>query len=193
MKNAKKLILLALCAVLLVGASVMGTLAYLTSQTETITNTMTVGQVKITMDEAPVDVYGVVQAGNRVTTGNTYKLIPGHEYVKDPVIHVGSESEDCWLFVKIENGIVDIEKAGKTIAEQLATNGWTQIDTANNVWAYGTKAEADDEVKTFEYFTIDGEKDIASYADKTIAITAYAVQADGFDTAAEAWTAANFS
>ena len=42
MKNAKKVLLLVLCAVLLVGASVAGTVAYLTA-TDSVENTFTVG------------------------------------------------------------------------------------------------------------------------------------------------------
>ena len=48
-----KVLLLSLCAVLLVAASVLGTLAYLTSQ-DTVVNTFTVGKVKTTLDEADV-------------------------------------------------------------------------------------------------------------------------------------------
>ena len=60
MKNAKKILVLLLCAVLLVGASVAGTLAYLTSQA-TVTNSFTVGKVVLGgdaqagLDEAKVD------------------------------------------------------------------------------------------------------------------------------------------
>ena len=56
MKKSKA-ILMALCAVLLVAASVMGTLAYLTS-TDTVTNTFTVGNVQIKLDEAKVNEEG---------------------------------------------------------------------------------------------------------------------------------------
>ena len=43
MKNKKKTLLMSLAAVLLVAAGVFGTLAYLTSTTETVKNTFTVG------------------------------------------------------------------------------------------------------------------------------------------------------
>lgn len=43
MKTKSKALLLTLCAVLLVAASVLGTMAYLTS-TDTVTNTFTIGQ-----------------------------------------------------------------------------------------------------------------------------------------------------
>ena len=115
MKTRSKALLLTLCAVLLVTASMLGTMAYLTS-TDEVKNTFTVGSVAITLDETDVD---------NSTTGadrdraNSYKLLPGHEYKKDPTIHVDANSEDCFLFVKVENEIADIEKAGTEVAEQM--------------------------------------------------------------------------
>lgn len=60
MKTKSKALLLTLCAVLLVAASVMGTMAYLTS-TDKVENTFTVGNVKITLDEAKVNTDGTLQ------------------------------------------------------------------------------------------------------------------------------------
>ena len=57
MKKATKVLALMLCAVLLVTATVAGTLAYLTSS-DTVENTFTVGSVTITLDEACVNEYG---------------------------------------------------------------------------------------------------------------------------------------
>ena len=74
----KKSIALVMMAVLLVAASVMGTLAYLTS-TDTVKNTFTVGKVAITLDEADVDVYGAPIENAARVRANEYKLIPGHE------------------------------------------------------------------------------------------------------------------
>lgn len=191
----KKILTLACCAALLVCISVGATLAYLTSTTETVKNTFTVGGVAITLDEAKVDVYGVVdeEATNRVTA-NTYKLVPGHTYTKDPTIHIADGSEKAWIFVKVENGISAIE-ADTTIAAQMKENGWTAVAGATNVYAYKNAVTADDVEEgkdgfvVFETFTVDGDADVASYAGKTIEITGYAVQADGFDTAAKAWEA----
>ena len=105
MKKSVKALLLVMCAIVLVCATVFTTLAFLQDSTRTITNTFTVGKVVITLDEAKVDEYGVpVSPAERVKT-NEYKLIPGKTYTKDPIIHVDDESEKCWLFVKIENGI----------------------------------------------------------------------------------------
>ena len=50
-------------------------------------------------------------------------------------------------------------------------------------------------VRVFDTFGISGDVDaatLANYANATVTVTAYAVQADGFATAEAAWTAANF-
>ena len=91
MKTRSKALLLTLCAVLLVTASVLGTMAYLTS-TDEVQNTFTVGQVKITLDEAKVTTDGEPVEGAARVTENSYKLMPGHTYTKDPTIHVDAAS-----------------------------------------------------------------------------------------------------
>ena len=94
----KKSIALVMMAVLLVAASVMGTLAYLTSK-DTVKNTFTVGKVKITLDEAKVNEYGEADTPASRVKENTYKLIPGHAYTKDPTVHFAAGSEAGYLFV----------------------------------------------------------------------------------------------
>ena len=196
MKTRNKAVLLSLCAVLLVAASVFGTYAYLTSTTEKVTNTFTVGNVKITLDEAKVTELGVKDGETRVKE-NAYKLLPGHEYVKDPTIHVDKDSEACWLFVRITNDIAAIEDAA-TIADQLTAKGWTPVEGQTGIYAYqttvgGTGSQVD--VVVFETFKIKGDvanEALAAYKDKTITVQAYAIQADGFDTAAAALAAAPF-
>ncbi len=200
MKKSTKALLLGLCAVLLVAASVMGTLAYLTSQ-DTVTNTFTVGKVAITLDEAQVDVYGdAVTPAARVKT-NEYKLIPGHTYTKDPTIHVAADSEACYLFVKAENGIAGIEAAAAdgytSIENQILANGWTALEGNADVYYRSQAAAAvETDVAVFGEFAVRGDVDgdaLAAYANETVVVTAYAVQAEGFDTAAAAWAASGFS
>ncbi|MBQ8258505.1 MAG: hypothetical protein IJY97_02990 [Clostridia bacterium] len=187
MKTRTKALLLALSAVLLVVSTVFATMAYLTSKTGVVKNTFTVGNVTITLDEAKVDEYGVEVTPETRVTENTYKLIPGHVYSKDPTIHVATGSEDCWLFVKVVDDIADIQDA-TTVEDQMTTNGWTEIEA--NVWAYEETVSAGENVVVFESFTIKGDAAVADYNGKTITVVGYAVQADGFDTAAQAWAAA---
>ena len=87
MKTKSKALLLTLCAVLLVAASVLGTMAYLTS-TDTVTNTFTVGKVEIKLDETDV----TNPTGPRVQA-NSYKLMPGTTYTKDPTVTVKAGSQ----------------------------------------------------------------------------------------------------
>lgn len=188
MKSKKKVFVTVLCAAALVVASVLGTMAYLTSQTKTVTNTFTVGNVAITLDETDVTPMGVKDTDARVK-GNEYKLIPGHTYIKDPTVHVDTDSEESWLFVKVVDEIAGIE-ADTTVAAQMAANGWTAVDGATNVYAYRATVTAGQDIKVFENFTIKGTAAVADYAGKTITVEAYAIQADGFDTAAAAWEAA---
>lgn len=196
-KKAKKVVALLLCAVLLVVGSVSATLAYLTS-TATVTNTFTVGKVAITLDEAVVDEYGVGQGG-RSETGFTYKLIPGHEYVKDPIVHVDADSESCFVFVQIDNEISAYEDSSATIHEQIIANLWTQGDGSSIptdvYYKEYIKDHTDKDLKVFEKFTIDKNANKVSGWDTinsstVITIKAYAIQKDGLDVNT-AWGALN--
>ena len=95
MKNNRKALLLLLCAVLMVGASVFGTLAYLTD-TEAVTNTFTVGSIGLKLDEADVKPDGTLDTNERVTA-NDYHLLPGHTYIKDPTVTVEAKSEESYI------------------------------------------------------------------------------------------------
>ena len=100
MKTKSKALLLTLCAVLLVAASVMGTMAYLTSN-DTVTNTFTVGKVAIKLDEAKVDDDGKAVAGADRVKANEYKLLPGLTYTKDPTVTVLDGSEESYVRMKV--------------------------------------------------------------------------------------------
>lgn len=194
MKTKSKALLMTLCAVLLVAASVLGTMAYLTSQ-DSVKNTFSIGKIAITLDEAQVDADGkALENVDRVKTNN-YKLMPGHKYDKDPTVHVKKDSEDAYIFVKVENGISAFEAAGDTtIAAQIAAEGWTALPSVNNVYykSYTKDATQDVNLTVFKNFTIaDGAEKINGWANATgaeITITAYAVQQDGFADAKEAWS-----
>lgn len=205
MKTKNKALLLALCAVSLVTASVFGTMAYLTDN-KTVTNTFTVGSVAITLDEAKVDTAGQPIDGAPRVQANEYKLLPGHEYTKDPTIHVDANSEDCYLFVKVENGIEAIEDESSKVADQMTRNGWAEVE-GKGVYVYvGTETGAtkpravtkeNKNIPVFNNIKIAGSVDgtqLERYKNNntTITVTAYAVQKDGFagKSAAEIWTAA---
>ena len=179
------LLLLALCAVALVVTTVFSTMAYLTSN-DSVTNTFTVGKVAITLDEADV----TNNTSSRVKE-NAYHLLPGNTYTKDPTVHVAANSEDSWIFVKVDNQIANIE-ADPTIAAQITAKGWTALDGVTGVYykTY-TKNAAVEDLVVFENFKIKEDVNnttLELYNGKTVVVTAYAIQKAGFDTAALAWT-----
>ena len=94
MKRSKPLVL-ALCAVLLVVGTILGTVAYL-QDTASVVNTFTVGNVHLKLDEAVVDEKGE-PTGGRTETGNAYHLIPGETYTKDPTVTVLKGSEESYV------------------------------------------------------------------------------------------------
>lgn len=189
MKTRTKALLLTLCAALLVCATVLATMAFLTDTAE-VKNTFTVGNVAITLDEAVVDEDGQATE-TRTETGNSYKLIPGKTYDKDPRVTVVADSEDCWLFVKLENGLSAIIADEAAIETQMTDIGWTLIDSTNNIYAYKDKVAAETTINVFNSFTLTDDADVENYETAEIVVTAYAVQADGFTSAADAWAAAN--
>ncbi len=196
MRAKSKILATALAAALLVTGTVFGTMAYLTDQ-DTVTNTMTVGNIDITLDEAKTDVDGTKVTPEERVQKNTYKLVPGHEYTKDPTVHVEADSEDSYVFVKVTNEIAGIEAAEPDgyapILKQITDNGWTALTGYDDV--YYKEYTSSTETKNFAVFAkfkIDGDVDnakLAEYAGKTIVVNAYAVQQDGFGSAGAAWAA----
>ena len=198
MRTKTKALVLALCAVLLVVTTVFVTMAFLTSE-DSVQNTFTVGKVEITLDEAKVDSYGNEIANAERVKENEYKLIPSHTYVKDPTIHVDSNSEDCYLFVKIQN---DLGSDG--VINGIANNGWVLVEGTQDVYCYygvtdgetnSTKqiVKPGEDKKVFDTFTFGEKANPDNYDTATknaeIIVTAYAIQADGLSekTPAEIW------
>lgn len=218
MKNSKlrRILLLVACAVLLVSLSVGATLAYLTSTTQTVKNTFTVGNVNITLDEAEVDEYGE-NANGRTTEGNEYKLLPGHTYTKDPTVTVVKGSEPCYVRIKVT--VTNVENLMNAIPEYKHTDaelgeyfnlaalvdGWKASDWAfetihgTNVYEFRYTDIVDArnaEQKLPALFTaikIPGhlnETWLGMLKDVKIDVQAFAIQADGFDGDVDAaWTA----
>lgn len=213
MKKTSKALLLMLCAVLLVAASVLGTMAYLTS-TDTVNNTFTVGKVAITLDEAKVgeDGKAITGEGAERVDANEYHLLPGLTYDKDPMVTVLEDSESA--YVKMTVTINKANELDAIFANDGADlmkifngyDGTTWIyqgntkDTAKNTrtyefWYKETVAAPDADVALnalFDSITVPGNitnAQLATIEGMTITVNAYAIQADGFDTAADAWEA----
>ena len=132
-KTKTKALLMSLCAVLLVAASVLGTMAYLTDSKD-VKNTFTVGNVTIKLDEAKVDEMGNLVKNQDGTladrvTQNEYKLLPNHTYTKDPTVTVLAPSVESYVRMK-----VTFNKASALIAmctdPEYAEDGPTGFENA---------------------------------------------------------------
>ncbi len=197
--KAKKAIVIAICAVVLVLATVFATVAYFTSTAE-VQNAFSIGKVKITLDETKVNEDGTpVTPAAKTTTGNTYKLVPAAKYTKDPTVHVETGSETSYLFVKISNNIKNIEAnettTNKKIATQIINNGWTALPDNSGVYykLYDASSPVADH-PVFGYFTIKADataNTLESYNGRYVSVKAYAVQKEGLATPADAWAVAN--
>ena len=200
MKTRSKALLLILCAMLLLVASALGTVAYLTVQ-DTVTNTFSVGKVDATLIEGSAGKRSMrARSTGAPVDENDHILMPGHTYTKDHTIHVDAVSEDSYIFVKVENGIASYEAASsaeeggyRTIADQITDNGWTALESAADVYYREyVKSSTGSDFAVFNTFKIaDNANDAESWGscDAQVVVTAYAVQKDGFDTASAAWMA----
>lgn len=201
----KKKLIIVLCslvaAVTLVVVSVMGTVAYLTASAK-VTNVFTVGNVFLSMYESPVDADGVKQGSEKNSASNSYTLIPGKSYDKDPTIYVGSETSSAYLFVLVRNDISSIEVQNDdtkpTMKAQMEKNGWKLfeyatpstgtrayvyhgLDTSGNVNANPMEVGSVTntfEVDIFEKFYIDSKADVAPYGGAGVTLTAIGIQTD---------------
>ena len=189
----KKIALIAVCAALLVCVTIGATVAWLTS-TAKVENTFTVGKEAITLDETKVNSNGLPPIGpEQRVSANAYHLLPGQSYLKNPTVHVDKDSETCYVFVKVENGIAALEAASTearpNIAAQIASNGWIALDGVPNVYykEYTKNAVAteDTDLLVFSMFTIADNADTLDAwssvnTNTKVTVTAYAIQEEGF-------------
>lgn len=175
-------VLLALATVFMVFGLAGSTIAWLMTATDPIVNVFTYGDIRIKLEE---------------TTGDSYKMTPGATLKKDPKITVLADSEDCWLFIKINESAV--EKLSDYIEYSIA-DGWNAVPGV--VGVYYREVESSEQDVSFgvlanDRVTVKGTvtKEMleklngANYP--TLTFTGYAVQRDSaieeIDTVDEAW------
>lgn len=171
----KKKIAISIVAVALVlCCAIGGTLAWLTAKTDSVTNTFTVGDIKIDLKE---------------TTGDTYKLIPGSDLAKDPKVTVEAGSEACWLFVKVTKENWN-DKVGYEIAD-----GWAAVEETTDVYyrqVGATTADTDFNVLKDNKITVSSELtreelQAMATAAPTLTFKAAAVQQENMKTVGAAY------
>ena len=192
--NKKKTIIAAvvLMLVLLVG----GLIAYFTD-TETTTNTFTIGNVDISLSEPTWTSTGAAKAES---------LMPGDVIEKDPTVTVETGSEDAWVFMKVEVPCLNTtELFTYTVASGWTTisNGTCSAGKAVKVYGHNDSMKAGDSATLFSTVTFANLTDtqLADLTDSNAATTAidlempvyaYAIQKDNVGGATEAVWTANF-
>ena len=183
-----KLFVMMLALVLVFGCAVGGTIAWLTAETDPVVNTFTYGDINITLAE---------------TTGNDYKIIPGKDIAKNPKVTVKADSEDCWLFVKVEEKdwptFTEKDAEGndkKKVSYEIASD-WKALPNVPGVYyreVSSAKADAEFPVLKDNKVTVSEnllKTEVSSLAtagtQPKLTFTAYAVQKDGINSAADAW------
>lgn len=216
MLKSKRTLAMVLAIVASLALTTYGTLAFLTDS-DTVVNTFTVGNVDITVDETPVGPDGEPVEGERVEA-NEYHLMPGHTYVKDPTttVHAGSEEAYVRMVVTIDklNELKAIAALGGAnftldkLVNGLDSSVWVPVPeatvedtTANTVtyeFRYYTTVDATEATEDmvlpplFTEIKIPGEvtgDELATLADMQITVNGHAIQAESFADANEAWAA----
>lgn len=179
-KARRALLALSLVLVMMLVA-VGGTIAWLTADTDPLTNTFTTSNINITLDESDdLDL----------------QMVPGKTIEKDPVATVLGGSEACYLFVKIE----EANNFSDYMSYEMAA-GWSELPGVAGVYYRMVDASdadqpfailKDDQVIVSGDVTKDmmDDIDVEGAAQPTLTFTAYAVQkanGDTIFTPAEAW------
>ncbi len=186
--SALKGALMSFAVCLMVFSVIGGSIAWLMTSTDPIVNVFTYGDIRITLTETK---------GEELSDGRYFKMTPGKVIEKDPKISVLADSEDCWLFVKIDESS---DKALSDYIEYTIADGWTALQEAPGV--YFRTVDNSSEAQTFsvlkdDKITVKGSvtqemlQELNSSNYPRMTFTGYAVQRDmsidAIDSAAEAW------
>lgn len=181
----------ALVSTVLAAGVVAPTLAWLSSNSQTVTNTFKSESITVNIDEAKVDtVTGKKLVGDDAArvAGNEYKVVAGRILDKDPTPSVVGGSVECAVYVKVTNA----DTTNFTPAYDTGDTGAWELVKGNDaeaIYRYKTTVNAYDVDKQksvglkpiFETVTV--SEDFTGFAegvDKVeITVQAYAVQAEG--------------
>lgn len=195
MKTANKTVgkrsVAALAAVILViGCVLGGTLAYLVSKPAAKTNVFTVGKVEADLTE----------------TNRDYHIVPGSNIQKDPKAVVKAGSEDCYLFVQINEAnwpTATEANGGARKVDWKIADGWETVEVEGETKVYVRKVSASADEQSFPILkdnqvTVSAnltKDELTAYYGETavkpeLTFTVYAVQQANVATAADAWAIA---
>ncbi|MBR2037594.1 MAG: hypothetical protein IKK03_04945 [Lachnospiraceae bacterium] len=187
-----KVAVLMMAAVLLIGCTVGGSLAWLMTKTNTVTNTFVAGNIgTLTLSEKSTEI--------TADTTNNYTIVPGVNITKDPKITFNGNNVKAYVFVKVEatgwtcsdsTYTIDSDADTSTGMSWTIADGWTPVNGVANVYYRIVNADSDTTTTatTESYDIIKGntisvssgitQESISDYT-KNLIFTGYAIQADG--------------
>lgn len=133
--NTKKILILALAAVLLVAVSVGGTMAYMTAKTQKVENTFTTTSIAIELWESDlVENNGeyTLNEDEKVASNTDYLLLPGLTMPKDPYVEV--TQGEVYVFVEVVAS--ETPSAAKYIDWDIQDD-WTALQGADGTGEEG--------------------------------------------------------
>ncbi|MGN0172177.1 MAG: hypothetical protein ACI39E_05295 [Acutalibacteraceae bacterium] len=183
MQKSRKLMVTSLLLAVMVILTVPPTLSWLSSTSAPVVNTFAGGAISIKLDEALVDTHGqaVEGEGAQRVTANSYKYVAGAVLDKDPTPTVLKGSEECYVFLCVENGLTD------KFAINYDETSWLKVAESDGkaVYVYSTRVDASESESdivlqpVFTKITVSENltaEDIETLGERTLCVTAYAVQ-----------------
>ncbi len=193
-QSVSKLLVMAVSLMLIICTVVGGTVAWLITKTDSVVNTFTYGDINIALEETDTN-----KDGDGDPNTNDYPMIPGNSITKDPKVTSKANSENAWLFVKLEKS----ENFDEFMTYEIAA-GWTALEGVDGVYYREMdKASTDAELYVIKdnavYVKESVTKEMLNALDAnglsnypTLTVTAYAVQRDSnITTAVQAWALAS--
>ena len=187
--NKKKSIILIFSCILLLTVIVSGTIAWLKSESNSLVSKFSYGNIKIFITEEDVNDENV----------KNFEIIPGAKIKKNTTVTVEENSEDCWLFIEIEQS-----DNFNNFMNYSIEDGWKKLEEYENIYYREVDKKNEKQIYTvFKDDIINVNSDITrelfnSLTDDNypmISILAYGIQRnskiDAIDTAEDAWLLVN--
>ncbi len=173
--------------VLFIGCTAGGTVAWLVSKPDPITNVFTVGNITATLTETAK------------TETTEFKIVPGVDIFKNPVATVTANSENCYLFVKLTEknwpAFTEADNTTRKVEYKIA-QGWNELEDGV-YYRVVTKSDTEDQSypvlqdnKVTVSNTLTKEEADAIQKAPKLTVAVYAVQKEGMGSAADAWETA---
>lgn len=181
--KTKKILALALAAVLLMGITVAGTIAYLQAESETVTNTFAPSGIAIELDESEYNAENnSLVANTEVQANDDYQFIPGRNLPKDPTVTVDATVTDVDIFL-----FLTVDTTNWTVPADITydiDSKWTKLENGvyYTTWAAGEDVDfnvlVDKQIVVGTGLT---ENEMATIPESvSLSFHAYAIQQQGF-------------